>query len=311
MDKIPLLVDGRGGVSKWDWLRVSLNLSGCLLQVGAGFIPMELGVGRRIGDTLYTVKAQPAGVAFSIWGVIFLACIGYGIYQSMPGNRSSTLLRSIGFYTATAFYATILWELIAILAAPADDDQRGYIAYEWILSFILFTGIALPLNYTLYLLERDGNGSNNGSSNNKSLEIMLVVFPVSVFAAWTTVASFLNWAGALCASGVQNFSVGNASEGGSVAFVTCVGLLILALVFASKGNVPYGCVFVWAFSWIAQVNFASGFRQVGITATVFAVFFVAATLGARGWWWWWSQRAEAGAEATNIALARESAKSEL
>ena len=271
---------------------------------------MELGVGRRIGDTLYKVKAQPAGVAFSIWGVIFLACIGYGIYQSMPGNRTSTLLRSIGFYTATAFYATILWELIAILAAPADDDQRGYIAYEWILSFILFTGIALPLNYTLFfLLERDGNGS----SNQKSLEFMLVVFPVSIFAAWTTVASFLNWAGALCASGVQNFSVGNASEGGSVAFVTFAGLLILALVFASKGNVPYGCVFVWAFAWIAQVNFASDFRQVGITATVFAVFFVAATLGARvwWWWWWWSQRAEAGAEATNPSLARGSATSEL
>jgi len=288
MDKIPLLVDGRGVANKWDFVRVALNLSGCFLQVGAGFLD-QLGVGRGIGAaTPYTVKAQPAAAAFSIWGVIFLACIGYGIYQSMPVHHTSTLLRQVGFYTATAFAATTLWELIAILAAPADDDQRGYIAYEWILSVILFSGIALPLNYTLLvLLQRYDTGSHI-----LSIENVLVVFPVSVFAAWTTVASFLNAAGAMCASGVQNFSVSNDNEAGSVAFVTCVGALIAALIFASRGNFPYACVYVWAYSWIAQVNFASKFRQVGTTATVFALLFVVAILTARWYWWWsWSQRA--------------------
>ena len=58
MDKIPLLVDGRGVANKWDLVRVALNLSGCFIQVGAGFLD-RLGVGRGIGAAAhYTVKAQ-------------------------------------------------------------------------------------------------------------------------------------------------------------------------------------------------------------------------------------------------------------
>ena len=107
-----------------DYLRIALNLSGCIIQVGVGYLP-QVGVGRRIGATPYTVKAQPAGAAFAIWGIIFPLCIIYGIFQALPGQHASPLLRRIGFFSAAAFYETIQWSLIAILAAPDDDDIQG------------------------------------------------------------------------------------------------------------------------------------------------------------------------------------------
>jgi hypothetical protein len=202
--------DGNLLTNSRDYLRVALNLSGCLLQVGVGFLP-QLGIGRRIGATPYTVKAQPAGAAFAIWGMIYPLCIIYGIYQAMPGQLTSPLLRRIGFISATAFYETIQWALIAIFTGPKDENIRGYVLYEWILSLTLFCGIAAPLNYILYTLQdRDHNNSSSGGVTQK--EYLCVVVPLSIFAAWTTLASFVNVGGALLVSGVANFDVTNSAR---------------------------------------------------------------------------------------------------
>ena len=285
-DKIPLLNDSRGTRTRRDYFRIALNLSGCILQVAIGYLP-QIGVGRRIGATPYVVKSQPAGIAFSIWGVIFPLCIGYGIYQALPGQHTSPLLRKIGIYSVVAFYATILWSLIAILAAPADDDTQGYVVYEWILSVTLLFFIAMPLNYIIFaLLQCHDNGSSGGGVLSQK-EYFFVVLPLSIFAAWTTLAAFVNIAGALLVSGVANFNVTNDGEGGSVAYLCCIGTLIAALIFIYRGLLSYACVAIWAFAWIAEVNFASEFDQVGIVATVFAALFPVVVVGSK---WWWARK---------------------
>ena len=276
---------GEGAVTtRRDYLRIALNLSGCILQVVAGYLP-QLGVGRRIGNTPYTVKSQPAGVAFSIWGLIFPLCIMYGIYQALPGQHTNPLLRRIGTFSAVAFYETIQWSLIAILAAPADDDIRGNVVYEWILSLTLFYGIATPLNYILYTLLQ--NYDNKSRSVISQKEYFFVVLPLSIFAAWTTLASFVNIAGALLVSGVYNFDRTNRGQGGTVAYLCCVGVLIAALIFTYKGLLPFSCVVIWAYAWIAQVNFAFEYGQVGVTASVFTVLFAFVVLGSK---WWWARK---------------------
>ena len=296
-----------------DYLRIALNLSGCIIQVGVGYLP-QVGVGRRIGATPYTVKAQPAGAAFAIWGIIFPLCIIYGIFQALPGQHTSPLLRRIGFFSAAAFYETIQWSLIAVLAGPADDDIRGYVLYEWILSLTLFCGIATPLNYILFTLyqgrdnlcnttndddDDDNNSSNINSSNINSSnniticsglsykEYLCVVIPLSIFAAWTTLASLVNIGGALLVSGVANFDVTNAGQGGTVAYLCCVGILIVNLIFIYRGLLPFASVAIWAYAWIARANFVSGYNQVGSTATVFAAMFPIVVLGSK---WWWGRR---------------------
>ena len=285
--------------NRQDNVRIALNLSGCILQVGVGYLP-QVGVGRRIGATPYTVKAQPAGAAFAIWGIIFPLCIVYGIFQALPAQHTSPLLRRIGFISAAAFYETIQWSLIAILAGPADDDIRGYVLYEWILSLTLFCGIAMPLNYILYTLYQgrdnisnttdDNDNNNNNNNNNNSCggasqkEYLCVIVPLSIFAAWTTLASLVNIGSALLVSGVANFDVSNAGQGGTVAYLCCVGILVAALIFTYRGLLPFASVAIWAYAWIARANFVSGYKQVGTTATVFAVIFPIVVLGSK-WWW--------------------------
>ena len=302
-DRITLLPST--ATSRWDYLRVALNLSGCILQIATGYLP-QLGVGRPIGDTLYRVKAQPAGAAFSIWGIIFPLCVAYGIYQTLPGQHTNPLLRRIGMSSAVAFYATIQWSLIAILAVPADDDIQGYVTYEWILSLTLFYGIATPLNYILFtLLRYHGNSNNkiinnnsyNNNNNNKignvgfgivsSKEYFFVVLPLSIFAAWTTLASFVNIANALLVSGVENFNVTNGVQGGTVAYLLCVGLLIAALIFVYRGLLPFAFVAIWAYAWIAEVNFSSEYDEVGVFATVFTVLFAVVVLISK---WYWARK---------------------
>ena len=291
-DKNPMLLSkncssGEGAVTtRLDYLRIALNLSGCILQVVAGYLP-QLGVGRPIGKTPYTVKSQPAGVAFSIWGLIFPLCIMYGIYQALPAQHTSPLLRRIGIFSAVAFYETIQWSLIAILGAPADDDvYNEWIVYEWILSLTLFYGIATPLNCILYTLLQN-HDKNSSYRVIPQKEYFFVVLPLSIFAAWTTLASFVNIAGALLVSGVSNFNRTNVGQEGSTAYLCCVGILIITLIHTYKGLLPFSCVVIWAYAWIAQVNFASGYRQVGVTASVFTVLFAGVVFGSK---WWWGRK---------------------
>ena len=204
-------------------------------------------------------------------------------------------------FSAVAFYATIQWSLIAILAAPADDDTQGYVAYEWILSLTLFYGIATPLNYILFTLLRyhdnNSNSYNNNNNNNKignvgfgivsPKEYFFVVLPLSIFAAWTTLASFVNIANALLVSGVENFNVTNDVQGGTIAYLFCVGLLIALLIFVYRGLLPFAFVAIWAYAWIAEVNFASEYDQVGVVATVFIVIFVVVVLISK---WYWARK---------------------
>jgi len=282
-----------GPAGRWDYVRIGLNLSGCILQIVSGYLP-QLGVGRPIGSTPYIVKAQPAGAAFSIWGIIFPLCIVYGIYQTLPSQYTSHLLRRIGMFSAVAFYGTVLWSLIAILAVPVDNDIQRYAAYEWILSLILFYGIATPLNFILFTLLRCHDNSNN---NNKigsvgfgivsQTDYLCVVLPLSIFAAWTTLASFVNIGCALLVSGVQNFNVTNGEQGGTVGYLVCVGLLIAVLIFVYRGLLPFASVAIWAFAWIAKVNFASKYDQVGVVATLFTVLFAVVILWAK---WYWARK---------------------
>jgi len=300
-ERVSMLPNSSTATNRWDYFRVALNLSGCILQIATGYLP-QLGVGRRIGKTPYTVKAQPAGIAFSIWGIIFPLCVGYGIYQVLPGQHTNPLLRRIGMFSAVAFYATIQWSLIAILAAPDDDDIQGYVAYEWILSLTLFYGIATPLNYILFTLLRYhdnsnnnnsyNNNSNNNNNNNSSVgfgivspkEYFFVVLPLSIFAAWTTLASFVNIANALLVSGVENFNVTNGVQGGTIAYLFCVGLFIALLIFVYRGLLPFAFVTIWAYAWIAEANFASEYDQVGVLATVFTVLFSIVVLVSKLYW---------------------------
>jgi len=261
-------------------------------MVGAGFLD-QLGVGQGIGaSTPYQVKYQPAALAFAIWGLIFPACILFGIYQALPSQRTSSLQRDVGGWSAFAFFATMVWELIAVLGAPSLPNRSwSWASYEWILSMVLLFGIALPLNVLLFkVLAKPEHQAllYSSSAVYTTYENLFIAFPLSIFCAWTTVASLVNMAGALCASGVTSFNVTNKassdSQSSTVAYAACFGLVISLLIFFARGNVSYTCVYIWAYAFIAQVNYASDFSKIGDTSVVFIVLFVVSFVASKYYW---------------------------
>ena len=57
----------------------------------------------------FDVFFLPAGYAFSIWGLIYLALIAYSIYQVLPSQRDNPRLRQTGWLYVLSCVANIAW----------------------------------------------------------------------------------------------------------------------------------------------------------------------------------------------------------
>ena len=57
----------------------------------------------------FDVYFVPAGYVFSIWGLIYLALIGYSLYQVLPSQRENPRLRRTGWLYVLSCAANIVW----------------------------------------------------------------------------------------------------------------------------------------------------------------------------------------------------------
>ena len=57
----------------------------------------------------FAVYFVPAGYVFSIWGLIYLALIGYAVFQALPSQRDNPRLQAIGYWFVLSCVANIVW----------------------------------------------------------------------------------------------------------------------------------------------------------------------------------------------------------
>ena len=117
----------------------------------------------------FDVYFVPAGYVFSIWGLIYLALIGYAIFQALPSQRTNSRLRSIGylfvltnianttwiflwhyeyFAASLAVMLVLLLALIAIYQRLNRDDWQPSTAEKWLVKIpfsIYLAGSPWPL----------------------------------------------------------------------------------------------------------------------------------------------------------------------
>jgi hypothetical protein len=74
----------------------------------ANALPLNDQTTGEISDR-FQVYFVPASYVFSIWGVIYLGLILYGIYQALPSQRENPRLRRIGYPFALSCLANIAW----------------------------------------------------------------------------------------------------------------------------------------------------------------------------------------------------------
>jgi hypothetical protein len=184
----------------------------------------------------------PAGYVFAIWGVIYFLLAIFLIYQALPSQRGKPFQKQIsGLFILTCVF-NISWLFLW---------QNNLLSY----SIILIVGFLLSL-IAIYLR------LNIGKSTAPLKEKLAVHLPFSVYLGWLTIATIANIAVALTAASWDGF--GLAAETWAI-LVLAVALLITLLVIATRRDIAYSLVVIWALAGIA-VNQTNG--NVILTAEI-------------------------------------------
>jgi benzodiazapine receptor len=191
----------------WNYLVVGLPLNG----VSTG----------EVSD-LYPTLVTPAGYAFSIWGLIYLGLISFGIYQVLPARIGDASLHPVRYWLMVNLVINGLW-LVA-----------WHYQVIW-LSVLLMLGILVSLIFANLPLHANAN-----------LAPHWVRWTFEVYMGWITVATVVNVS-------VWLFDMGMFTGGDEL-----IGFILVMLVATIIGfgvllrwnAYAYLLVLVWAFGAI-------------------------------------------------------------
>jgi hypothetical protein len=189
----------------------------------------------------FTTPVVPVGWAFAIWGLIFLACLGFSVWHALPAHLDDPLLRTLGWLAAAVFAINIAWEYHV---PTRDIDETSVVL------------IVLALVVLLAALWRLDGAAMAG------IERWLVRAPFELFAGWISAATFVNLSSALRRRGLV------VGTGASLALIAGA-LLLSGAVAALSGSLIYALVTAWALFGIAVANRgADGNATVGRIAAL-------------------------------------------
>jgi hypothetical protein len=182
----------------------------------------------------------PAGITFSIWGLIYLLLLGYTIYQFGVGRKNAhperaKMIATINTYFLITSIANISW------------------IFAWHYG-VLWLSVLLMLTLLYFLIKIADVVNKQSFSSRDNLFIRL---PFSVYFGWITVATIANITAFLVSIGWNGFGI-------SEPVWTCIILLVGAAIgiwrMREDKNSAYGLVLVWAYGGILYKHLStSGF----------------------------------------------------
>ncbi len=223
---------GRLIVATDSWLLKASNLAAFILTLVingvAGSTKLIGGVNTAEVSDAYPTLITPAGYTFAIWGVIYLLLGIFVVYQALPSQKGKDFQRKIGWLFVVSSIMNIAWIFCW---------QYGQLVVSVGLIFLLLMSLI-----AIYLR------LNVGREPAPLRERLAVHLPFSVYLGWITIATIadvavtlvaLNWGG-----------LGMAAETWAL-LITVVALLIAMAVIATRKDVGYGLVIIWALAGIA------------------------------------------------------------
>ena len=232
-----------------------------LVMIATNFLANSLPLnGMRTGDVsnAYPNLFTPAGLTFSIWGVIYLllgAHVLYqlGLFRGSPNFAADTaLLNRVGVLFAVSSLANTAW----VFAWHHD-----YISLSAVLIVVILVCLALITN-TLRSVDLTGRRR------------WFIGVPFSVYFGWTTVAVVANITVLLVSRGWDGFGLAGSTW---AVIVVLVAMSIGTAIMLRNRDVAYGLVLIWAYIGILIRQTATdGFdgRYPGIIGAVIAALMV-------------------------------------
>ena len=210
------------------WLLKALNLAAFLATIAVNAMANALPInGKTTGELsdLYPNLFVPAGLTFSIWGIIYLLLAVFSIYQiAAPIRSSAEFLRRIGPLFIVASAANIGWIYLW--------------HYQRVSASLLLMLVLLASLIGIYL--RLGIGATAASWRQR----LLVRLPFSVYLGWITVATVANVTAVLVHVGWNRF--GASQELWTVVVLIVAALITLAVLF-TRNDLFFALVILWAF----------------------------------------------------------------
>ena len=183
----------------------------------------------------------PAGYVFSIWGVIYILLGIFVVFQALPSQREKGYQERIGWLFVLSSLLNIAWLFLW--------------QFEYLSSSVVLMLLLLATLIAIYLR------LNVGKSVVPLREKLAVHLPFSVYLGWITIASIANVAATLVSVKWDGFGI---SQETWALLIVIIALLITLLVIATRKDVAYGLVVIWALLGIAVKQ--SGNQSI-VTAT--------------------------------------------
>ena len=240
-----------------------LNIVGLIAVIVVNYLANALPIAGRTTGALsdsFPSLFTPAGITFSIWGVIYLLLIIFVIYQAKGLFKESNIPQNRYLYRIDIwFFVTSVLNVSWIFAW---HHQVVWLSMVLMLLFLF----SLILSYA-----RLGIGNRVVSRS----EMYLVHMPFSVYLGWISVATIANASTLLLRYKWNGW--GLAPETWTVVMIAIVILLTLIVLFARK-DIFFSLVIIWAFAGIiykrtelAEVYYGSIAWMAGIGMLIILV----------------------------------------
>lgn len=198
----------------------------------AVLLPINKVTTKELSDAI-PIFFVPAGYVFSIWSVIYLALIGYAIYQLLPVAKHDKKLHSIaGLFVVNAL-ANAGWILLW--------------HYRYVTTSVLVMLLILATLILIY--QKLGIGQTQVSRQ----QYWLSHFPFSLYLGWICVATIANIAGALYVHQWSGWGI--TPELWSTILIIVTTILTLSMLLRRRDYV-FAAVIIWAVIGIG-VKFAA------------------------------------------------------
>ena len=171
----------------------------------------------------YPSLFTPAGFAFSIWGLIYLALLGFVIWQALPAQRDSGKIASISRLFQLNCAMNALW----MVAWHYD-----FLALSMLIMLVILITLVLIYRRLLAFLE-----------SAPFVEHLVLYLPFSIYTAWISVATIANATVLQLASGWNDIGL-SAIEW--TLFKLAVAGAVGATMIVKVRDVPFALVIAWA-----------------------------------------------------------------
>ena len=169
----------------------------------------------------------PAGITFTIWGIIYFLIILFAIYLAKDlfkkEKTTTPFLEKISYFFILASIANIIWIFLW--------------HYEQVLLSLLAMLVLFGSLLVMYLR------LNIGKEEVSLKEKLFIHVPISVYIGWITVATIANVTAVFVTIGWNGFGV---SEEIWTMLVMIVAAIITILMLIKRKDYAYNTVIIWA-----------------------------------------------------------------